>query len=120
MRHLYRPEDIEKEEKKMSHEDRYDIQDLQREALAILDEYPQSDDYSDLVHEIADSLVPVYSYDIVQYAANDITLATDEPEIGPAFDGSPTPVNIIAANIYERLVTALNEELAARDDEDKE
>jgi hypothetical protein len=36
-------------------------------------------------------------------------MATEEPELGPAFDGKPTPVNIIAANIYEHLVEFLNE-----------
>jgi hypothetical protein len=34
----------------------------------------------DTIHEIADSSVPVYTYDIVQCAAEDISLATDEPD----------------------------------------
>jgi hypothetical protein len=67
----------------------------------------------DVVHEFADSAVPVYTWDIMQMAANNTSLATDEPELGPAFDGSPTPANIIAANIYEHvageLYTALYE-----------
>ena len=57
----------------------------------------------DIIYEVADSNVPIYNHDILQAAADDISLGTDEPELGPAFDGSPTPVNIIAANIYERI-----------------
>ena len=57
----------------------------------------------DMLTELADGWTPIYTSDILAYAANDIALATAEPEVGPAFDGSPTPVNIIAANIYERL-----------------
>jgi len=46
----------------------------------------------------------------MELAAGDINLATDEPEVGPAFDGSPTPVNIIAGNIYDRLLEAAYDE----------
>ena len=64
-------------------------------------------DISDVISEIADSTVPVYYGDLIECASNDNSLATGVPEIGPAFDGSPTPVNIIAANIYERIEQAL-------------
>ena len=62
---------------------------------------------SDVIHEVADGHVPVYTYDILALAAEDNGLATAEPELGPAFDGTPTPVNIIAANIYEAITTDL-------------
>ncbi len=58
----------------------------------------------DRLHEIADGCVPVYNYELLQVAASDCNLAVDEPDCGPAFDGTPTPANIIAANIYERLL----------------
>lgn len=61
------------------------------------------DDIGDIIAETADTNTPIYTWDILQYAANNFNLAVDEPEIGPAFDGSPTPVNIIAANIYEAI-----------------
>lgn len=61
----------------------------------------------DTIHELADGLVPVYTSDLMQLAANNLSLATDVPELGPAFDGSPTPVNIIAANVYEWLTAQL-------------
>ena len=76
----------------------------------------------DIVHEIADSNVPVYTSDILEVASNDIDMATLEPELGPAYDGSPTPVNIIAANIYEAITEHLYEvarELQ-QDEEDEE
>jgi len=65
----------------------------------------------EMAHEVADGLVPVYTYDLLMMAADDLMLATVEPENGPAFDGSPTPVNIIAANIYDRLYEEAWEEL---------
>jgi hypothetical protein len=58
----------------------------------------------DLAHEIADGSVPVYTHELMTMAAEDCSLAVDVPELGPAFDGEPTPVNIVAANIYERLL----------------
>lgn len=57
----------------------------------------------DRIHEMADGGVPVYTSDLMGLAAENPYLATGEPELGPAFDGSPTPVNIVAANVYERL-----------------
>ena len=57
----------------------------------------------DWIHEIADGCVPVYTYNILECAMEDMYLATCEPEIGPAFGGEPTAVNIIAANIYEKV-----------------
>ena len=67
-------------------------------------------DISDLIAEIADANVPVYHGELLELAAGD--LATDgvgvvAPEMGPAFDGTPTATNIIAANVYERLSEAL-------------
>ena len=57
----------------------------------------------DWIHEIADSCVPIYTYNILECAMEDMCLATTETEIGPAFGGEPTAVNIIAANIYEKI-----------------
>jgi hypothetical protein len=73
---------------------------------------------SDVIHEVADSCVPVYTSQLLELANGDNCLATDEPEIGPAFDGTPTPVNIIAANVYERLTAVLWEEWREIEDGD--
>ena len=64
-------------------------------------------DLHDTVHELADGLVPVYTSDLMSLAADNLCLATDEPELGPAFGGEPTAVNIIAANVFEWLTTEL-------------
>ena len=70
------------------------------------DEFYQGEPH-DVIHEIADSSVPVYTGELMELAAQDNNLATDAPEIGPAFDGSLTPVNIIAANVYEAITAHL-------------
>ncbi len=62
------------------------------------DAYPE-----DILAEIVDSSVPIYTSDLMDIAADNLDMATLEPELGPAFDGTPTPANIIAANIYEAL-----------------
>ena len=88
----------------------YSMWALEADAKEVAIELLQSgDDPDDVAHSAADSCVPIYTYDLMMYAASDISLATEEPECGPAFDGSPTPVNIIAANIYDRLYTAASE-----------
>lgn len=73
------------------------------------DAYPE-----DRLSEIADSAVPVYTGDILDAASEDYGLLTTEPDIGPAFDGSPTPVNIAAANLYELAYAIATEALEAR------
>lgn len=97
-------------------EDRYEVRDLIDDAVEELEEawkdglkdepYPE-----DRCHEIADGWCPLYTHETLKYAAADCSLATEEPECGPAFDGSPTPVNIIVANIYEKLSNALHQRL---------
>ena len=72
----------------------------------------------DMVTEMVDMAVPIYTSEIMRLAADDPWLASTEPEVGPAFDGSPTPVNVIAGNIYDRLCVAGFEELEAIRQED--
>lgn len=70
------------------------------EAGGLLEEdYPE-----DRIVDMVDEWVPIYTSELLEVAASDPELAVVEPELGPAFDGTPTPVNIIAANIYERLM----------------
>lgn len=57
----------------------------------------------DAIHEIADSSVPVYTYDLMELAMDNFDLVTQEPSMGPAFDGKQTAINIIAANVYEYI-----------------
>jgi hypothetical protein len=65
------------------------------------------DEPQDTIHEIAATHVPISNITILECAVDDIDLATSEPKLGPAFEGSPTPINIIAANIYEAIEQAL-------------
>jgi hypothetical protein len=60
----------------------------------------------DVISEIADGSVPIYNADLLELAAQNNDLALSEPEIGPAFDGTATPINIIAANVYETIQQA--------------
>ena len=54
-------------------------------------ENPGADpDYDGSLSEIVDGSVPVYTYDLMQMGADNLTLATTKPELGPAFDGEPT------------------------------
>ncbi len=80
-----------------------DYQDSAADRLAVVN------DPADAVNEIADICVPVYTAGLLQLAANSPELAVDEPECGPAFDGTPTPTNIIAANVYEAIIADLHE-----------
>ncbi len=68
------------------------------------EENPECNEPHDTIHEIADSSTPVYTYDILKIGADNWQeIALVKPELGPAFDGEPTPVNIMAANIYEHV-----------------
>jgi len=68
---------------------------------------PDNGNPGDTIFGIANSSVPIYDYEILQMAMNDLSLAIDSPESGPAFDGSPSPINIIAGNILEMLRSEL-------------
>ena len=74
-------------------------------------ENPGNEEPCDAISEIADSSVPVYSHHLLRLAADNLHLAVDEPELGPAngsnFDGTPSPVNVIAANVFEHIERAL-------------
>lgn len=87
------------------------LYELVNDAIAELREWrqdnPDNEEPHDTLFEIADSSVPVYTHDLLRLAADNCHLATDEPELGPAFDGSPTPANIIAANVFEYIQAAL-------------
>lgn len=99
------------------------LDDLIKDAIAELKERLSDDsnqDENDLIFEIADSSVPVYNYDILSLALDDLDLALSEPENGPAFDGTSTPINIIAANVFEAIESALYEALPGIQEEIEE
>lgn len=86
-----------------------ELQDRVNDAIDSLVEWlvdnPGDPTYDGTLSEIADQAVPVYTYDILQCALCDISLATVEPENGAA-DNSP--ISIISANIYEYVEAELN------------
>lgn len=90
----------------MGNRDLYDLEQLAITSLQeVLEDNPADwpSEPHDLIHEIADYCTPVYTGELMQLAADNIDLATKQPELGPAFDGSPTPSNIVAANVFEHL-----------------
>ena len=89
------------------------LDDLKKDAVNELktwaeENYPDFDDYTDQIHEIADSSVPVYNATLLEIAGEDLWIACEEPEI-LAFDGTPTAVNCIAGVIYNELESAMHE-----------
>jgi len=84
--------------KNLCEEIRESASELLREA------YPE-----DQITEMVDSSVPIYTSDLMQLAADYPVLATAEPEI-IAFDGTSTPVNIVAGNVYEALMVEAMDE----------
>ena len=91
------------------------LYELERDAIAELREWrldhPDDDEPHDAIFEIADTSVPVYTADLLRLAVDNLALATNDPVLGPAsgcnFDGTPSPVNIIAANVFEHLEAKL-------------
>ena len=74
------------------------------------DNYDQ--DY--VVHEIADSAVPIYYYDIGRYAAHTSWLMTEIPEINPNGNAHDQ----IQSNIYKAVCEGLYEHIAEKESED--
>lgn len=71
---------------------------------------PDDGDPGDQIHEIADGATPVYNGELLDIAAMHNAIALSVPECGPAFSGEATPINIIAANVYEHIEAALWDE----------
>ena len=63
----------------------------------------------DIIHSCSDENVPLHRGDLMELAREYPDLMTDEPELGPAFGGEPTPINLLAANVFEWIVEGLNE-----------
>ncbi len=62
-----------------------------------------TEDYvSDLIHEIADTNVPIYNDELLEVALSNLWLACSESELWPAF-WKATPVNLLMSNIYEYI-----------------
>ena len=77
----------------------------------------KDEDYidEDLIHEIADSAVPIYYWDIGQYAAWNPILMQEIPEINPNGNAHDQ----IQSNIYEAICEGLYEHVAEKEKEDE-
>ena len=88
----------------------YYTEDLIKSAIEELEERlkwnkenEEDQDTDDLIPEIADNNIPIYTYDLLQYASNNFDLiqpndiASDNPDV----------IAIIQANIYEYLTEKL-------------
>ena len=93
----------------------YKISDLIEDACDTFDE-EWSDDYDehDQIHEIADNAVPIYYWDIAQYAAWNTELMQEIPECGRECE----PYKMIQMNIYEAICEGLYEHVAEKEEED--
>ena len=65
---------------------------------------------SDDLHEIADSMIPVYTSDILELACDNLRLACEVSD-DYCSDWSIPPTQLIAYNIYDYLIEKMNERL---------
>ena len=97
---------------KTSKKNRYELSDLITEACNDLDydwKEIQKGHYEldEAIHQIADSNIPIYYYDIGRYAGNNSWLMTEIPEINPEGNAHDQ----IQANIYLAIVEGLHEHI---------
>ena len=88
----------------------YYTEDLKESAIEELEERlkwnkenEEEQDIDDLIPEIADNNIPIYTYDLLQYASNNFDLI----EPSELCSDNPSVINIIQANIYEILTEEL-------------
>jgi hypothetical protein len=91
------------------------IETFEDEYLCEWRKYPEDD-----IAEIADGSVPVYHSELLELASDNWDLLLTEPDCGPAYDGTPTPINIVAANVYEAVSSALYQWWYEHEDEIRE
>ena len=90
------------------------LRELVNKAIGKLREWhednPENTEPQNTIFEIAYSRVPVNFHELLRLAGENIALATDS-EYGPAngcnFDGTLSPVNLIAGNVIEHIEQAL-------------
>ena len=99
---------------------KYYTEDLIEEAIEDLQDRIQwckeeKEDYEidDLISETADNNIPIYTYDLLQYASNNFDLI----EPSDLCSDSPSVTQIITANIYEVLTEALYEYINEQNEE---
>ena len=89
-----------------------DLQDRLKDEEVLLGAY----DTDDLIAEIADNHIPIYTYDLLQYASNNFDLIQPSDLQGE----EPSVISIIQANIYEILTEELYAYVTTIQDKQKE
>jgi hypothetical protein len=69
----------------------------------------------DLIPEVADNNIPIYTYDLLQYASNNFDLI----EPSELCSDDPSVINIIQANIYEILTEELYNYINEKEEENE-
>ena len=95
----------------------YYLSELQRQAREELEdrikwcrENEEQENSDDLIAEVSDNNIPIYTYELLQYASNNFDLLEQNDMV----DDQPDVVSIIQANIYELLMEDLYEYLNER------
>ena len=86
-----------------------DLQDRIKEEEIKIDEI----ELDDAISEVADNNIPIYTYDLLQYASNNFDLI----EPSELCSDNPSVISIIQANIYELLTEALYEYITKQNEE---
>ena len=91
---------------------------LKEEGINVLEEEYKLDGIKldDLIAEIADNNIPIYTYDLLQYASNNFDLIQPSDLQGE----EPSVTSIIQANIYEILTEELYAYVTTIQDKQKE
>ena len=76
----------------------------------------EEDEIDDIIAEIADNNIPIYTYDLLQYASNNFDLIQPSDLQGE----EPSVTSIIQANIYEILTEELYAYVTTIQDKQKE
>ena len=76
----------------------------------------EEDEIDDIIAEIADNNIPIYTYDLLQYASNNFDLIQPSDLQGD----EPSVTSIIQANIYEILTEELYAYVTTIQDNKKE
>lgn len=104
-------------------EDRYKLSDLKQQVKEEVKEWIKAEDpeklhkvleaenFHDTAHEIADSITPISSYDILLFGAYNLSEIGYYEVESPAFDGEMNPVNVTAAAIFDTLEEYAMEEI---------
>ena len=98
----------------------YYKEDLTEQAIEDLEESikwnkDNEEDYEidDLINETANTNIPIYTYDLLQYASNNFDLIEPNDLVGE----NPDVTQIISANIYEILTEELYNYINKREGE---